>query len=98
MTFAFVVLGMQWAVLNAANGVIASGVTGRDVVVDLFPWFGADTTVYVQPGGAGFSMSGALDAATAAWMLIPAVVVFLVVAQPWRLLRRSPGAQLRTQS
>lgn len=98
ITFAFVVLGMQWAVLNAVNGVLASGVTGRDVVVDLFPWLGADTTVHVQPGGAGFSASGALDSTTAAWMLIPAAVVFLVVAQPWRLLRRSAGSHLRTQS
>ncbi len=78
---ALAALAYAWlfSLLGFADGVLASGVTGREVAGTSFPW-GTELTATVHPASSGFEFGG-----TVPW-LIPVVtlLVFVVAAQPWR--------------
>ena len=98
-TFGVAVAGLALAALSYAwmfsmfgfaDGVLASGVTGREVSGTSFPW-GTELTMTVQPGDGGFGVGG-----TVPWVIpLLTVLVFVVASQPWRPFshgRRSRGA------
>ncbi len=83
-----VALAYAWtfSMFGFADGVIASGVTGREVSGSSFPW-GTELTARVEPGNAGFSIGG-----TFPWVIpVLVLLVFLVAAQPWRPLTHRGG-------
>ena len=69
----------MFSMFGFADGVTASGVTGREVVGVSFPW-GTALTARVEPGHGGLSAGG-----TFPWV-IPLLVLttFVLAAQPWR--------------
>jgi hypothetical protein len=78
-----VLAGLSYAwmftLFGFSDGVLASGVTGREVSGTSFPW-GTELTATVQPGNAAFSIGGTLP-----WAIpVLTLLVFLVSAQPWR--------------
>ena len=85
-----VLAGLSYAwlfsVLGFADGVLASGVTGREVSGTSFPW-GTELTARVEPGSGAFS-----SAATFPWVIpFLVLITFVLAAQPWRpLTHRRP--------
>jgi hypothetical protein len=81
-TVAALIVGFLFLSLYYVEGVLDSG-TDQVVTSSLFPFFGSQ--IEVEPAtadGLGFSVSpGALP-------LLTGVLVFIVVAKPWRALRR----------
>jgi hypothetical protein len=78
---ALLALAYAWmfSLFGFADGVLASGVTGREVSGTSFPW-GTELSATVQPDNAGFSIGG-----TVPWTIpVVALVVFALAAQPWR--------------
>ncbi|MFC7492053.1 MULTISPECIES: hypothetical protein [unclassified Knoellia] len=71
--------------LTILQTVEAAGVTDA-VEVRSFPWLGTSFTAQHTPGtiNAGYQQPWAL--------LVAPLLVFVLVAQPWRLLRRGPRA------
>ncbi|KGN33397.1 hypothetical protein N802_14050 [Knoellia sinensis KCTC 19936] len=84
--FAIVVFGCLFTAIAFTAGVEASGVTGSTVRGSVFPWFGVDYAARVEPGRGGLAV-GAGGIGTYFFGL--PLLTFLLVAQPWRLLRRS---------
>ena len=85
-----VLAGLSYAwlfsVLGFADGVLASGVTGREVSGTSFPW-GTELTATVQPGDAGFGVGGDVP-----WVIpVLVLVAFAVAAQPWRPFTHRAG-------
>ncbi len=78
---ALTVLSYAWmfSLFGFADGVRASGVTGRELAATSFPW-GTELTARVEPGQTGFAVGGTLP-----WV-IPVLVLltFVLAAQPWR--------------
>lgn len=87
VAFGVVLFSLVLTSIVFLEGVLASGVVDREVRGEAFPWVGVEFIARVDGAGQGF----AAGAAGGQWhaLIIPAVV-FLLVAQPWRLLRRSP--------
>lgn len=84
-TFAVLVLWMALTTLTIIQSVEAADVT-EPVELSPFPWLGTTFTVESGPGTLGASV-------TLPWQLILGpLLVFLLVAQPWRLLRRGERA------
>lgn len=78
-----VLAGLSYAwlfsVLGFADGVLASGVTGREVSGTSFPW-GTELTATVQPGNTAFGVGGDVP-----WVIpVLVLVAFALAAQPWR--------------
>lgn len=87
-------LGLLWA--TAAFGLLlmavlctsavvlqtvqSTGVVGREVRTEVLPWIGVDFLTRVEPGQGGLSVG--VDGAP--WYLLVPLLVFLLVAQPWR--------------
>ncbi|MEP6855413.1 MAG: hypothetical protein ABJA33_08085 [Pedococcus sp.] len=84
----------MFSLFGFADGVLASGVTGRQVSGTSFPW-GTELAATVQPGETGFGVEGAVP-----W-IIPVLVLlaFVLAAQPWRPFthRRRLSAASTTQ-
>ena len=76
------------------SGVEASGATGREVSGAVFPWFGVDYTAQVDPGRSYSAGAGGIGG----YLLGLPLVTFVLVAQPWRLLRRGHRAAATTSS
>ena len=87
------VYAWMFSMLGFADGVTASGVTGRTVVGVSFPW-GTELTARVEPGNGGFSTGG-----TFPWVIpLLALTTFVLAAQPWRpLSHRRGGARAASQ-
>lgn len=69
----------MFSMFGFADGVLASGVTGREVSGASFPW-GTQLSATVEPDNGGFSIGG-----TVPWVIpVLVLVVFVVAAQPWR--------------
>lgn len=83
-----VVLGVVYTATTFTAGVEASGVTGQTVRGFVFPWYGVEFSARVEPDRGGL----ATGAANIQYYLfgLP-LLAFLLVAQPWRLLRRRRG-------
>ncbi|GAA2731988.1 hypothetical protein GCM10009867_06900 [Pedococcus aerophilus] len=73
----------MFTLFGFSDGVIASGVTGREVSQTSFPW-GTELTATVEPGNTAFSVGG-----TFPWVIVVVtLLVFLLAAQPWRPFTR----------
>lgn len=71
-----------------AAGVEASGMTGETVRGFVFPWYGVEFSARVEPGRGGL----ATGAANVQYYFIGLpLLTFLLVTQPWRLLRARTG-------
>ncbi len=80
-TFALLLIWMALTTLTIMETAEAAGLTAP-VDVQPFPWFGTTFTVESSPGAFGAAVQ-------APWqLLVGPLLVFLLVAQPWRLLRR----------
>jgi hypothetical protein len=80
-------LSYAWlfSLLGFVDGVVASGVTGREVSGTSFPW-GSQVSATVHPGG-GLAFGGTLP-----WgILVLVLAVFVLAAQPWRPLTHRRG-------
>ena len=80
-SIAFAVLSYAWmfSLFGFADGVRASGVTGRELAGTSFPW-GTELTAMVEPGQTGFAVGG-----TFPWVIpVLALLTFVLAAQPWR--------------
>ncbi|KGN41096.1 hypothetical protein [Knoellia aerolata] len=95
VAFGLVAFACLFTAIAFTAGVEASGVTGRAVRGFVFPWFGVDFSARVEADGGGFS-TGAGGVGT--WFLGVPLLVFLLVAQPWRLLRRQQPAAAATST
>lgn len=83
VTFGAVLYTLMFTSIAFVSGVEASGVTGREVTGDVFPWIGVRFIATVLPGGHGLSTG----AANAQWYLLGLpLLVFVLVSKPWRLL------------
>ncbi|MCE1177415.1 MAG: hypothetical protein LWW86_00030 [Micrococcales bacterium] len=81
--FAALLYGWLFSSIAFVEGVVASGVTGREVrSSDVLPWLGTEFTATVEPGGGGLSVGSGLPWA----LLVLPLLVFLLVARPWRLV------------
>lgn len=90
-TLAVLVAWLLVTSLTIVQSVEAAGVT-QPVDVEPFPWFGTTFTVHSAPGTLEASISPL-------WQLLAGpLVVLLLVAQPWRLLRRGRPALVRDGS
>ncbi|WP_404383313.1 hypothetical protein LL946_18395 [Knoellia locipacati] len=81
---------LVWLAITSLNLVQAVEATGSTQAVDVspFPWFGTTFTVQSSPGVLEASISPL-------WQLLAGpMLAFLLVAQPWRLLRRRRPAAL----
>lgn len=93
LTFAATLSAVVWTSLVFLEGVLASGVTGREVHGSVFPWVGARFTAR-NDAGAGLSFG-----VENPWQVVAVpLVVFLLVAQPWRLLRRASAGAGRSRA
>lgn len=87
------VLFFAWifSVLGFADGVDASGVTGREVSGQLFPW-GSSVSAEFGGGGGSLAVGG-----TVPWVIpVVAFITFVIASRPWRLVtarRGTPAAQ-----
>ncbi len=80
-TFATLALVFMLMALVYAEGVLDSGVT-TPVSSGLFPFVGSEVTVDPSPTGGGLAVSMAPGFGP----LLVALVVFVLVARPWRLI------------
>lgn len=88
-TLAVLVLWMALTTLTAIQTVEAANVTDP-VELSPFPWLGTSFTVESGPGAFSASVNGP-------WQLVAGpLLVFVLVAQPWRLLRRKERATATT--
>ncbi len=86
-TFGVLLLAMLGTALVVLETVRATGVVDQDVTVSVFPWLGSEFTASVgSDGGVAFGVDNAW------WLLVLPLLVFLVVAFPWRRLRRRSAA------
>ncbi|MBP6996763.1 MAG: hypothetical protein KBB39_11555 [Phycicoccus sp.] len=83
-------LGTAW--WDGAEAAAPAGevVTGRPA---LAPWIELTMTQ-----GADGSVSGVSATLGLGWLLLAWLAIFLIVARPWRLLRRSPSTQMGRQA
>ncbi|EAP98782.1 hypothetical protein JNB_01400 [Janibacter sp. HTCC2649] len=80
-TFAVLLVWLALTMLTIVETVEAAGV-GEPVSVRPFPWLGTTFVVESSPGSLGAELH-------APWqLLVGPLLVFLLVAQPWRRLRR----------
>lgn len=93
--FGLVVLGCMFTAIAFTSGVEASGVTGQTVRGFVFPWFGVDFSARVEPGGQGFATGAG---GIGMYFLGLPLLTFVLVAQPWRLLRRKTEGRRATPS
>lgn len=89
LVFGAVVGACLYTAVTFAAGVEASGVTGRTVGGFAFPWFGVEYSATVEPDGGGIA-AGAANIQY--YVLGLPLLAFLLVAQPWRMLRSREGA------
>lgn len=87
LAFAATAIGMLWTAAVYFEGVSDAGTVGREVSSFVFPWFGSTFHAQVLADGEGLMMG-----ITSPWaLLVVPLLVFLVVARPWRALTgRSP--------
>lgn len=85
LTFGGTLLALVWTAVTFVQVVDASGTTDRQVSSPIFPWFG--TTFYAEIGENGNGLSFGLDNPLA--LLLLPLLVFVLVARPWRMLHRS---------
>lgn len=62
----------------------AVGAVGQEIRTGIPPWWGVTFVAEIEADGSAFM--GGFEGGWA--LLLPSLVVFLLVAQPWRLLRR----------
>ena len=86
--FGIVVLGVVYTATTFTAGVEASGVVGETVRGFVFPWYGVEFSARVEPDRGGLA-TGAANIQY--YMFGLPLLAFLLVAQPWRLLRRWVG-------
>ena len=85
LVFGVVVFAIMYTATTYTAGVEATGLTGETVRGPVFPWFGVDFSARVEPDRGGL----ATGAANIQYYLLGLpLLTFLLVAQPWRLLRR----------
>lgn len=84
------VLGTAWWDGAQAAAPAGQAVTGRPT---LAPWIELTMTQGSDGSAPGFSATLGLG-----WLLLVALAIFILVARPWRLLRRSPTTQLSRQA
>ena len=82
--FGVVIFGCMFTAIVFTAGVEASGATGQKVHGFVFPWFGVDYSAQVDPGRSYAAGAGGVGG----YFLGLPLLTFLLVAQPWRLLRR----------
>ena len=92
LVFGIVIFGCMFTAIAFPAGVEASGVEGRRVHGSVFPWFGVDFAAQVEPGRSYAAGAGGVGA----YFLGLPLLTFLLVAQPWRLLRRERHASAAT--
>lgn len=92
--FTVVLFGCVLTAIAFTSGVEASGPTGREVSGAVFPWFGVDYTAQVDPGRSYSAGAGGIGG----YLLGLPLLTFVLVAQPWRLLRRGHRAAATTSS
>lgn len=80
-TLAVLLLWMALTTLTILQSVEASGVA-QPVEVSPFPWFGTTFSAQSSPGTFGVGVDGMWQ------LLVGPLLAFIVIAQPWRLLRR----------
>lgn len=90
-TLALLIVWLLVTSLNIVQTVEAAGAT-QPVDVRPFPWFGTTFTVQSSPGTLEASVSPLWQ------VFVGPLLVFLIVAQPWRLLRRGRPALVRDGS
>ncbi|MEO6019874.1 MAG: hypothetical protein ABIP45_06465 [Knoellia sp.] len=75
---------MGWLAITGLNIIQTLDAAGSTAAVDVhpFPWFGTTFTVQSSPGTLEASINPLWQ------LLVLPLLVFLLVAQPWRLLRR----------
>lgn len=83
--FGLVVLGCVYTATVFTAGVEAAGVTGQTVSGGAFPWGGVEFMARVEPDGRG--VAAGADNVQYYFFGLP-LIAFLLVAQPWRALRR----------
>ena len=85
ITFGLVAVALVLTSIVFLEGVLATGLVG-EARGGAFPWAGVEFVAEVQPDGRGFG-TGAIGGQ---WYLLGwPLVVFLLVAQPWRALRHA---------
>ena len=85
LVLGIVVLGVVYTAITFTAGVEASGVVGETIRGFVFPWYGVEFSARVEPDRGGL----ATGAANVQYYLLGLpLLAFLLVAQPWRLLRR----------
>lgn len=85
LVFGLVVFACMYTATTFTAGVEASGVTGQSVRGFVFPWYGVEFSARVEPDRGGL----ATGAANIQYYLLGLpLLTFLLVAQPWRMLRR----------
>ena len=85
LVFGLVAFGVMYTATTYTSGVEASGVTGQTVRGFVFPWHGVEFSARIEPDRGGLA-TGAANVQY--YLLGPPLLAFLLVAQPWRLLRR----------
>ncbi len=83
--FGAVVFACMYTATTFTAGVEASGVVGETVRGFVFPWYGVEFSARVEPDRGGLA-TGARNVQYYFFGL--PLLAFLLVAQPWRLLRR----------
>lgn len=82
--FALVTYSMILCGIAFVEGVEASGAFGRRIEAQIFPWFGTTFMAQVEA-----DRGGLLVGMSHPWpQLVLPLLTFILVAQPWRLLRR----------
>ncbi len=84
LVFGIVTFGCMFTAIAFTAGVEAGGATGQTVHGFVFPWFGVDYSARVEPGRSYAAGAGGVGT----YFLGLPLLTFLLVAQPWRLLRR----------
>lgn len=85
LVFGVVVFAVVYTATTFTAGVEASGVVGETVRGFVFPWYGVEFSARVEPDRGGLA-TGAANIQY--YMFGLPLLAFVLVAQPWRLLRR----------
>lgn len=89
--FGLVLFAMLYTATAFTAGVEATGVTGETVRGTVFPWFGVDFSARVEPGRGGLAVG-----ANGSFLHVVGLplLTFVLVAKPWRVLRRNGTARV----
>lgn len=84
LVFALVVFALMYTATVFTQGVEASGIVGETVRGSVLPWYGVEFSARVEEGRGGLATGASMSFY---YILGLPLLVFLLVAQPWRLLR-----------